>query len=600
MSISNVLTASANTDSQSFNSSHEEKSIVEAKTIDAGLLEYFGRCDFHDMLPQTLLLDGKPMNVSTRRPMFKPLFEKNRRAKKNVFICGRQLGKTASIAASTLMNLIWREYFRILYVAPLAIFTHRFHHMYMSQMIQRCLVKRPPIQDHECVCNVNEKTFTTGSHFHAASCYNSAANALGIAADALYCDEVQDLDIDFLPQITETLGTSDYRWESYFGTARGMEGTLQALFDQSCQYEWTMKCGCGEWIIPTMDHHALTMIQPHGIACPKCSTLLDVNLGEWVAKFPDRCGTFDGYHIPQTIVKDRITPHDRYLNLYNKLHGVGRYSLARFQQEVLGISSDQGGKPVTLDDIKKVCTLDISPEKPANPGHYVNLCGGVDWGGSEITSFTVGTVIGWHPGGEFHCIGAIRPTGVPDNERHIPIAAYLRKISSGRLVAIGADAGFVGSVQNKNLEKVSAIQTGSISYGSLKNLYRALPLNQFVVDRTTIIYIVLALIKEKKLFFPKGQWFETFLSDLLAIYVDEYETPNGSQMRRYHRYKTQADDFLHALCYAIFMCSVTASIPVTSLVGLAANASLSKSALDELGEEGKMTNDPSNFMQGRR
>ena len=59
----------------------------------------------------------------------------------------------------------------------------------------------------------------------------------------------QDLNLEFVPQIRETLRTSDYRWENYFGTARGVENTIQVLFDESSGGEWFMKCPrCGLWI----------------------------------------------------------------------------------------------------------------------------------------------------------------------------------------------------------------------------------------------------------------------------------------------------------------------------------------------------------------
>lgn len=567
--------------------------------------------DFLDLLPLTLQLNGKPMDVRNRRPMFAPLFRRKRTSRREIFKCSRQVGKTSQAGASILMNLNWRENFRIMYVAPLALYTNRLHHLYMGPMIRSC--KLPwAIQDKDCVSNVNEKTFISGSHFHGVSCFNSAGNALGVPVDELYVDEIQDLNIDFVPQIRETLRTSDFRWESYFGTARGIENTIQILFDESSGGEWRMRCGCkafGRDIIPDLEHDAIKMIQKHGVACPDCSRLIDVERGEWIHRYPARAqdefgkdpqgnevvinAGFAGYHIPATIVRDVCTPYDRYLEtIYNKLYGVSRYSEARFLQEVLGISSDQGGRPITPEEIEEASILDFTEDgKGWRPTDYAIIAGGQDWGGSEITSFTIGTGVGWHSAtGAFHCLGAVRPTGIPDDERHLPCAAFYRKLFGSHIQGIGADAGFVGSVQNRNLQRAAGIRTANIAYGTKKNFFQGLPNgNNFVVDRTTLIYLVYTLIREGKLLFPKGQWFQTFTKDLTATFIEDVEAPNGVTMRRYCRYKNRADDFLHALGYAIFICALLHGIDLPTLIGFPPNSSLSAQFMEMIGDEGDDT-----------
>lgn len=560
-----------------------------------------GNIDFLNMLPLTLKLQGKPMDVARRRPLFAPLFRGVRKARREIYKCARQVSKTTSAAGSIMMNMVWREMFRVMYVVPLAIYATRLHHIHMGPMIRHC---RLPIklQDQDCVKNVTEKTFVTGSHFHGVSCFNSAGNALGVAIDMIVYDEIQDLNLDFVPQIRETLRTSDYRWENYFGTARGVENTIQVLFDDSSKGEWYIKCRkCGLWVIPTVEKHAISMIQKHGVACPDCSTLLDVSNGEWVHEYPSRLfdddmggvGGFAGYHIPATVIHDLITPYDRYIStIYDKLYGLTKYSEAKFLQEVLGISSDQGGRPITPEEIRAASVLDIGPNgEGLNLDKYVNVAGGQDWGGSEITSFTVGALVGLTTEGVFECFGATRPTGVVDNERHLPMAAWFRKLGKERITVIGGDAGFVGSVQNKNLGNVSRYTTGNIAYGTMRSFFKAVPMcNDFVVDRTTLIYCVYALIKAGLLKFPKDPWFETFTEDLKATYVEDVESPTGITSRRYARYRQKPDDFLHALGYAVFMCALTSPQPIDlpEIVGLGRGFSMSartEQQIEEIGEE---------------
>ncbi len=527
------------------------------------------------------------MDVKTKRPMFAPLFRKNRESVREIYLCGRQVAKTTSAAASIVMNMIMREYFRIMYVAPLQVYTARIHQVHLEPFMNTCMTGYP-IRDNTCVRNVNSKTLLNNSQYHGISVFNSPAQALGTSIDSLYFDEVQDLNLEFIPQIRETLRTSDYRWESYFGTARGVENTIQMLFEESSQAEWFMKCTrCGSWIEPTREKHAVSMIGRLGICCPRCLKLVTFENGEWVHRYPERIKDFAGYHIPATIVRGVCTPLDRYLStIYDKLYGIHRYSEAKFFQEILGISSDQGGRPITSEEIRAASTLRIGRgHKAVNLGEYSGICGGADWGGSEIVSFTVGTVVGLHNSGKFHCLGAVRPMGIPDNERHLPLAAFFQRTGGSRITGIGADAGFVGSVQNRNLEKISGIKTANIAYGTQKHFFKPLQGRNFVVDRTTLIYLVYAMIREGHLLFPMGSEFEQYTNDLTATFIEDIEAPNGMTSRRYCRYKQRADDFLHSLGYAIFILAITRGIDLPGMLGLGARASLNYAFTDMAGEE---------------
>jgi hypothetical protein len=505
-----------------------------------------------------------------------------------MFLCGRSMiptHNTASIGGHASMNCLWRRDFRYTYVAPLALYVSRFHHIYMAKMLRS---SRLPwdIYDKHCTNAVTEKTFTTGSHFHGVSCFNSAGNALGIPGDCTVFDEVQDLNFDFIPQILEIMGTSDYRYELYFGTARGKENTIQRVFDTSSQAEFCIRCSaCGHWNIPTLEEDALDMIQKKGISCAKCTSPLILELGQWVHAYPERAEDFTGLHIPQTIVRDRVTPEDRYLELYNKLHGIRKYSSAKFLNEVMGISVETGSSPITPAQIRAASILDIGPKKPFRPGDYSLLGGGVDWGGSEITSFTVATLVGLHTSGAFHCVNAIKPTGIPENERHLPVARFFIQNSADTdLFAIMADGEFVGRVQNPNLQAEAGVQVGSIHYGSLKSFYKPHPQNHFTVDRTTLLFVVFSLIKSGLLLFPRGEGFEAFTDDLRSVFIEETDTQRGT-FQKYSRYVGLPDDFLHSLGYALFACAIGAGIDLPTIAGLSPQSSITRDYIDAIGTE---------------
>jgi len=543
--------------------------------------------DLYDLVPLTVKFQGKPLDIKHRRPMFCPMFQKHRKHKKVVYICGRQIGKTTGIGSSILMDSTWREHFRSAYVAPMSVYVQRMNSIFLMPMIRACMLPWKIQNTTDCVNNVTEKSFLTGSYYFGISAFANAGNALGLSADAIIFDEVQDLNADLIPQIKELIGTSDYRYESYFGTARSVENTLTLLFENSTQELWHMPCEhCRHVNVPNMEGDVLSMIQEQGISCVKCGKLLDVTKGKFVPSYQ-----FDpikrdavGYQIPQIIVKDRITPHERYIDtIYNKLHGSSAYSEARFYQEVLGIPTSQGGMPITQDDIANASVLDIPQDAIPPYAKYQRLGGGVDWGGSEITSFTVGTVVGY-AGGYFDVLGALRPTGLPDEQRHIVVGNYLKKITGGSIHLCGADAGFVGSVQNPNLSKVLNKPVASIAYGSTKKFFIPGVENRFTVDRTTLIYCVLTLIKQGKIRFPKGQWFVTFTKDILATYTEDVVSSQGTTMRRYARYKDRADDFLHALGYALFVAALGIT-DIPEMCGMLADTSINAMHVEDIGVE---------------
>jgi len=547
-----------------------------------------GKIDLLDLVPLSFSFKGGPLDIANRRPMFSELFRSTRTPRKDVYLCGRQLGKTVSIGGNIAMNSTWRKDFTTIYIAPLALYTQRLNSMFLMPMLRGCLLPWPIQNTKDCTNNVLEKSFLTGSRYIGISTYSTANQALGITGDWVLFDETQDMNADLIPQIKEVIGTSDYRYESYFGTARSVENTLSILYENSTQKVAHVKCTkCGKVNIPNLEHRVFDMIQKHGIACIDCKELLNVSSAQWIRTYEyDQLNRdTEGYHIPQIMVEDRIKPYDRYVEtIYNKLHGTNAYSETKFLQEVLGIPTSQGGMPITQKDIQEACVLDIEADTRTPPGRYHAIAGGADWGGSEVTSFTVGVVLGYMDG-KFDVLGATRPTGLPDEIRHIAVADYMTSRVGDRIDLIGADAGFVGSVQNPNLSQYTGIPVASICYGTTKRFLVPHVNNNFTVDRTTLIFIVLTLIKQKKIRFPKGGWFGAFTRDIMAIYTEDVVSHNGSTLRRYSRYSDRPDDFVHALGYALLVCALKAHIDLPSMVGMSIDSSLTAPYIKYTGHE---------------
>src|SRR5207248_3571036 len=123
------------------------------------------------------------------------------------------------------------------------------------------------------------------------------------------------------------------------GTSLTTDTALEQRWSESSQGSWVIKCPCGHWNIPLLEHGALDMIQPQGPLCVKCRRVLDVRNGRFVHA---NIGSFEagyrGFHIPQIIVPAVIYNPMRWAEIYkNKIRtGANR----KFLQEVMGIATE--------------------------------------------------------------------------------------------------------------------------------------------------------------------------------------------------------------------------------------------------------------------
>lgn len=81
---------------------------------------------------------------------------------------------------------------------------------------------------------------------------------------------------------------------------------IHALWEESDQRAWQVKCECGRWQALMFDRNLLPG-PPAFWGCEKCGRLLDRTAGEWIAAHPER--PMRGYHIPQAL-SHRITAQE--------------------------------------------------------------------------------------------------------------------------------------------------------------------------------------------------------------------------------------------------------------------------------------------------
>lgn len=140
---------------------------------------------------------------------------------------------------------------------------------------------------------------------------------------------------------------------------------IHALWDESDQRAWQVKCGCGRWQALTFDRNLLPG-PPAFWGCEKCGLLLDRTAGEWIAAHPER--PLRGYHIPQAL-SHRITAQE----LLDDWHGaegnsfreqaffnlrLGEPYAARGQQIELGRLLELRGED-TMPQVGRKCSMGV-------------------------------------------------------------------------------------------------------------------------------------------------------------------------------------------------------------------------------------------------
>lgn len=531
-----------------------------------------------DLLPMLFRMKGKPFSLKNRE-QFSVLFSKEM-TRETIVLSGRQLGKSSSLSRSEIFNLLSIPEFQMLYVAPLQEQTRRYSDLYINEAIQSCPLAQSlqaknmagVLSDAKIISATGHKTFANGSGLQLTYAKTSADRARGIMADMIDFDEIQDQSGETLPIIQESLTSSErYGCSRYTGTAKVVENLIEAKWQQSSQCEWVMKCShCSYHNIPNLDGKVLNMIQADGMHCIHCGKKLNVVEGQWIPAYPNRMKSFRGYHIPQVICPFIVNNRNNWDKLLHKLmNGV----LATFIQENLGISYSVGQRLLTMQHIRRQCMLPstkwLQEEIKRNPSRYSFIVAGIDWGGAELSSFTVITVIGIRPNGRIDTLWARRYRGFDPDEQMTDIAKICRYYGC---VAVAADAG-MGLDKNQILAKRFGLPIVQMQYTRQLKLFgknqsrgRTNVVQCWTIDKVMALDVLFLAIRNRRIFFPNEEVFiETYCPDLLSPYESTTEV-GGLTHRLYLRNEAQPDDFCHALCFASMLAMKLLGMAVDDMI----------------------------------
>ena len=496
-----------------------------------------------------LQLKGKPLNLTDYAPFRLP-YDIN--PPELSIIAGRQIGKSVSLSAMITTNSAMRRHFTSLFVSPLSQQTSRFSSNYLDSFFYSPIIKKH-YTDTGDKKNVFEKTLNTGSRIILgyAQTEQDADRIRGVASDANYYDEIQDMSLEALPILSETLGASEYGFRRYTGTAKTENNSLTTIFKRSSMCEWVTKCpSCNKYNIPFDYDTCLKMSiirkEEDGPGCIHCGTLLDMSTGQWIAAKPKNKEHL-GFHMPQIIFPARTKPK-KWKEIITKIK-TGAYSNSKICNEVFGVPSGVGGRILTIKEAMACCNInwtDWDTGFPMDTRQIYMTTLGVDWSVSGSTkSYTIVTILGHTYKGKVYNLYSQKLDGIDilEQVRRVEQLFYQYKCSM-----IGSDRG-VGVLQGQMLKQhLGDDKVAMVNYVSAKVPLRWDKDGQyFAADRTMNIdtIMVKAKIGKEKFETPCWDLSNSFWDDALNVFEEE----SMSGKRLYRKDDDVCDDWLHSIVF---------------------------------------------------
>jgi hypothetical protein len=316
-----------------------------------------------------------------------------------VLKCGRQTAKSVSLGTVIITSLVTSPYKQYLYVSPTTMQTS----VFSSAKIQARLNESPAFSklfvDKTCTQNVKEKSFVNDAriYFRAATQLEAIR---GLAVHVNFIDEIQDIPLDYLSIIEETMSGQKTAPESWYaGTPKTIHNGLQIKWDQSNQMEPVLVCPAG--------HHDIAneeMIKPDALRCVKCKEKYDLTIPSNSFLFPTMPQNEElaGFWIPQIALPRHVHIPAKWKKLVQKKEN---YSPEHFKNEVMGLSAGSGAFLIQERHLVHACKSPFEfpmweegwqPNYlPGVPCGIRELWGGLDWGHTAERSFTIFMVGGY-------------------------------------------------------------------------------------------------------------------------------------------------------------------------------------------------------------
>ena len=502
-----------------------------------------------------------------------------------VFKGSRQIAKSSSFCCRQQLNARFIPGFKSLYVVPSNSQLTTYHDR-MREM-RRAMRGYRPKNNKDLRKNLNHEEFSTGSTIDLVYALTSATNIRSRSCDELIFDEVQGFDADLEIEVVQAQSASRMPVTIYAGTSLTTDTLLESKFELSSQGHWITKCesgACGHYNIPIPEEHVLDMIKPDGPACAKCGRPINVRKGQFVHSFKDRIAKgFLGFHIPQIIVPSVVNNPIRWDKIYQlaQTHGGSR----QFNQEILGIATEEGEKEITRQNLINICVLgkDLSVlHRKAAQRRYDFVVSGCDWGGSDYIpaqhikiSTTVHAVLGVRPDRKLDIIHMRRYSGMGYDGIAADILHNHHRLCG---TALASDFG-VGAAYNDRLRTGVAPESGIpperhliFNYTGPASELCAAPqgahmYNQYSLNKTESISLTFEAVRSGRILCYDWDMAQEHLLDLLNLFRTPGErsgtgTGAGATTFIYRSHPSKPNDTLMAINYAFMLAKILCREPM--------------------------------------
>jgi len=481
-------------------------------------------------------------------------------SKNIVWVAGRQVEKTSTIAGKAVTLCITNPYFNVLAVEPRQDQTS----LFSQQRFRPICEDSPIIYDgwvkSSDLWQVGARQFANGSIVNFKSCYYSADPARGVSARMIILDEVQDLISDNIPILEQSMSHVEVpdRFRLYTGTPKTTSNTLNRLWKETCQFEWLVPCeGCSKSVY--LDDK---VIGKKGYICPKCGKPINIKSGSWQPLNPSRLDDAWGFRMPQMMV-----PFVSHADILKKLEDP---NIPRkvFFNEVLGLSYDEGELVLTEMDVLQNCEAGrpMAKEREIAQSVYF-ICAGIDHGTGgysptglgetmnrrgHMPSFTVVAFGAFVDRIHFKIFKIIRFTGEMSNLAFQP--EIINKVVRDHGAKwVMSDWGFGAHTNAQLVQKhgwtvlevpgqPTLLEAEYVTSSSAVSFHDQA--FRYMVDRNTAIERTVGSIKRGEISFFRQEEMKEFLSDFTSTFV-EYNI-RTNRVRYDH---TLPDDAFHAVVY---------------------------------------------------
>ena len=483
----------------------------------------------------------------------------------------RQVGKTVTQGVRATLLCAQVPRYNVLYVSPSFTQTKEFSKNRIDPFCQDSDFVRTELMDPACTWSQAEKRFKNGAGITFRYAYHHADRSRGLSMDYLEVDELQDINVENIPVLEQTLVHSKppvtrpelapfFKKKLYTGTPKSLGGTMEHFWKESTQCMWTVPCySCGSWSQLTEKS-----IGKYGTTCTgnrtvkggrrvTCGAYIDPRHGMWHAGKPD--ADVLGLHISQLMAprvewgphgwirweKDIIAPMEGRAPGWDKV---------RFYNEILGFPCESAQRPVTEADMRAACNENWRLLKEPTPlSRSTALYAGVDWG--ETRSRTVLTIGGrfgperkWHP-------VFMRQYNADECDPNFLIEDITKWCTLFGVRAIACDVGHGFGLNSSLVNQFGMDRIFPIRYGgkvSPRLAFASKNKWEWVTNRNTIMGELFMNIKRRRIAFPKWVEWEKYAKDFLNVFI-EFSGRHKDMFFAHGVGLENADDTVHSVIY---------------------------------------------------